>query len=182
MGEGQFSIVYLCEKRLDGCRYAIKKNKVPIRSRSDQRKRLAEVFAAASLSHLDINNKHIIKYYTCWQEEHTLYIQYEACEYGNITSLMKEYNNKLPEKIIIELLLQVCDALNVLHKNNYVHLDIKPDNILIYKKGDNNGKDWLFKICDFGLMSRSDGSMNYNEGDSRYCSLYNYIYYNIIEK
>lgn len=172
LGTGQFSVVYLCIRRLDGCKYAIKKIKKQIQTKAEQKIVLHDVFASSSLSYNNIFNIHIVKYYSCWQEESTLYIQYEACEYGQVNmTLYEKYNKNIPEKIILQILYQISDALSTLHNNGYVHLDIKPDNILISKIGNEEGENWLFKICDFGLMSKSDGSMNYNEGDSRYCSL-----------
>jgi serine/threonine protein kinase len=56
-----------------------------------------------------------------------------------------------------------------MHENNLAHLDIKPENILINKKGD-------FKICDFGRASLIDCEERHIfnevlEGDRRYLAM-----------
>jgi serine/threonine protein kinase len=53
----------------------------------------------------------------------------------------------------------MCLALNVIHTNNLVHLDVKPDNIFI--------KDDKFKLGDFGLANSIDAG-DTDEGDNRY--------------
>lgn len=45
--------------------------------------------------------------------------------------------------------LQLCDALEYIHKNGIIHRDIKPANILI--TGSAPGKDCSIKLLDFGL-------------------------------
>jgi len=72
---------------------------------------------------------------------------------------MKDLNRRY--NLLREMLL----ALELLHKSNLVHLDIKPDNIFI--------KSGQFKLGDFGLvsMARSQARNDVEEGDSRYMSL-----------
>lgn len=53
-----------------------------------------------------------------------------------------------------------------MHSHGIVHLDIKPENILIKQRN-----PWIFKLCDFGQCSKIDGTESFQEGDSRYCSM-----------
>ena len=50
---------------------------------------------------------------------------------------------------LLSITRQVAKGLHHLHSLNLVHLDIKPDNIYIAAEG-------VFKIGDFGLVSRAD--------------------------
>jgi serine/threonine-protein kinase SRPK3 len=42
-----------------------------------------------------------------------------------------KYKDGLPAKVVLRIAKQVCEALVVLHGLNYVHTDIKPENLLI---------------------------------------------------
>lgn len=46
-----------------------------------------------------------------------------------------------------KMALQFCDAVEYLHKNQIIHRDIKPGNIITYEENENI----CMKLCDFGL-------------------------------
>ena len=50
----------------------------------------------------------------------------------------------MPEKEVIEIGIQICEALAAAHANGIIHRDIKPENIMILENG-------LVKVMDFGL-------------------------------
>ncbi len=56
---------------------------------------------------------------------------------------MKEKGGKLSEAEVRDILTQICNGFEVVHKNNIIHRDIKPANFLIH-----NG---IVKISDFGF-------------------------------
>ena len=63
--------------------------------------------------------------------------------------------------------------LETLHMLDFVHLDIKPDNILIANcplRAPHVQATELFKLADFGKATKADGSWEFDEGDRRYCS------------
>ncbi|MCK5128018.1 MAG: serine/threonine protein kinase [candidate division Zixibacteria bacterium] len=59
------------------------------------------------------------------------------------------YNPNIDTKIKIEMIVQVCKALDYAHKNDVVHRDMKPANILIDKQGN-------AQIADFGIAQLRD--------------------------
>jgi serine/threonine protein kinase len=86
------------------------------------------------------------------------YILFDLCT----TSLMNKIRNRLvnpgsanfnryTESEIAMILYDVVNALNYLHKNEIIHQDIKPDNILILSNL--NGRD-RFLISDFGVSTK----------------------------
>lgn len=52
--------------------------------------------------------------------------------------------NGLPPLQIKEIFYQILKALSYLHKNNIIHWDVKPENLLISLNG-------VVKVCDFGF-------------------------------
>ena len=64
--------------------------------------------------------------------------------------------HKLDEKEVVKLGIDMCRALEVCHKKNIVHRDIKPQNIFISDNGD-------YKLGDFGIartMEKTTGGMS----------------------
>eukprot|EP00941_MAST-03F_sp_MAST-3F-sp1_P004613 g4613.t1 len=85
---------------------------------------------------------------------------------------------KLNEVALIEILRQVGSALQYVHESGFVHLDVKPENILLCKTG-RGELGGVCKLGDFGmsLPVRDDGSLidefasGIEEGDCRYLAL-----------
>lgn len=72
----------------------------------------------------------------------------EFVEGGNLASTLADPRVKLPWDLKLTLCIQACRALVYLHeKHNLIHRDLKSSNILI----DKSGKEWVAKVCDFGL-------------------------------
>ena len=58
----------------------------------------------------------------------------------------------------------MASALASLHGQGMVHMDVKPDNVMV-------GDDGAFKLGDFGLAARLDGAGgSVTEGDSRHAA------------
>jgi len=73
----------------------------------------------------------------------------ELCKDGSLFDLMaKNQQNKLSEEVIVEILKQVCQGLEAMHRvvPPMSHRDIKIENILIL-----NG---TYKLCDFGSATQ----------------------------
>lgn len=121
-----------------------------------------QVYALAALSdQADTANFHIVRYHQAWMESDRLYIQTELCQ----GTLLDEIHQPRPmlEVRRYKLLREMLLALDFIHRNQMVHLDIKPENIFL--------KNDQFKLGDFGLVSESSASHEVEEGDSRYMSM-----------
>ncbi len=53
---------------------------------------------------------------------------------GELFEKVSDEKNKMTEQEAIEYMRQVCEALRHMHENNYVHLDLKPENIMFTTK------------------------------------------------
>jgi serine/threonine protein kinase len=95
-------------------------------------------------------------------EDQRLYIQTELCTSTLSAEIQQCSPVLLPVERRYKFLREICLALEFIHKNGMVHLDIKPENIFI--------KNDQFKLGDFGLVSKVSAH-DVEEGDSRYMSM-----------
>eukprot|EP01067_Filipodium_phascolosomae_P000439 Filipodium_phascolosomae@DN1346_c0_g1_i1.p1 len=78
-------------------------------------------------------------------------MEYMDC--GSLYSLCKgKQQGKVPESILSGITKQVLEGLAFLHKNRFMHRDIKPQNILINSKGQ-------VKLTDFGIAKALDSTV-----------------------
>lgn len=96
----------------------------------------------------EVHHPYIVNVLEVFEENNTAYI---AMEYISGCSLkyMLDMEGKLPEKNVLKYVNQIGQALDFVHNKNILHLDIKPNNILIDKK--NNAR-----LIDFGVSKRYD--------------------------
>lgn len=148
IGNGTFGSVFKCLHKIDNTYYAIKQLDL-INSAIKKPLVLKEMFALAALSGRGDFDKHIVRYFSGWCEDNTMYIQMELCDM-TFTEYIKTKNIRITERLLIELMKSVLKGLAFIHAQDMVHLDIKPDNIFIH----NN----VFKIGDLGMATVGSGS------------------------
>lgn len=169
IGKGQFSTVFRARNKIDRCMYAVKRTQEF--SRSLQEWQLREVFALAAVGIEADACRNIVRYFSSWLEDGKLHIQTELCECSLRDRLAERCRRgtvsdpRFQEKDLILVLRDVSCGLAVLHARNFVHLDIKPDNILVSR-----GAEGCYKIADLGLAVAAMGSGcdDISEGDCRY--------------
>lgn len=133
LGNGEFSSVYKCINRLDGCMYSIKKSIKPIKDSINERNALKEVYAHAVLG----EHQNVVRYFSAWAEDNRMIIQNEYCDGGSLADMianMQKQKEHLSEPKLRQLLLHVVEGLKYIHSKQLVHLDIKPGSIYISKE------------------------------------------------
>lgn len=155
IGKGSFGEVFECKHNLDASTYAVKrirahKHRPHILSRG-----LAEARALASLD----DTRYVVRYHSAWLEKDSLFISMELCE-APLSACWQ--SSGFAEEQLFKVLYDVSKGLKMMQEKGRVHLDIKPDNILLSRAG-------KFKLADFG-MSRaiSELATEISEGDARY--------------
>ena len=139
VGEGGMGQVYRAEDTKLG-RYVALKLLAPDATRDQTAKRrlLAEAQSASVLNHPNIVTIHAIE-----EVDGVDFIVMEFVEGETLTSYLAT-NGALPLTSLMDIGIQVADALEAAHSVGLIHRDIKPANILITPKG-------VAKVADFGL-------------------------------
>lgn len=119
--------------------YAVKVSREKFKGKADREEKINEVFRHEQLPY----HYNLVKFYCAWEEKQRLYIQTELC--AGTLSTLAENNHNIPELIIWLYLVDLLKAIDHLHSNNLIHLDIKPENIFI-------STDGICKLGDFGLI------------------------------
>ncbi|KAG8375699.1 hypothetical protein BUALT_Bualt10G0127700 [Buddleja alternifolia] len=155
IGRGAFGEVRLCREKKSGHIYAMKKLK---KSEMLSRGQVEHVRAERNLL-AEVASHCIVKLYYSFQDVEYLYLIMEYLPGGDMmTLLMRE--DTLSESVAKFYIAQSVLAIESIHKHNYIHRDIKPDNLLLDKNGH-------MKLSDFGLCKPLDcrtlSTVNENE-------------------
>lgn len=105
-----------------------------------------EAQAAASITH-----PNIVSVYDVGKEGNLYYIVMELIKGKTLKEIILEEGGPLPWKWSVNIAIQIASALEVAHRNNIVHRDIKPHNIIITEDG-------VAKVTDFGIAKAVSNS------------------------
>ena len=136
LGAGGMGEVFLArDTRLDR-QFALKV--LPADADNERRRRfLTEARAASALAH-----PHVATIYDIGEAESVGYIAMELVEGHTLAHLIRQH--AIDPDRIIEIAVQVADALQAAHDRGIVHRDIKPANVMITQRGQ-------AKVLDFGI-------------------------------
>ena len=105
-----------------------------------------EAQSAARLTH-----PNIVSIYDVGVEENLYYIVMELIQGKTLKEIIIEERGPLPWKWSVNVAIQIASALEVAHRNNIIHRDIKPHNIIITEDG-------IAKVTDFGIAKAVSNS------------------------
>ncbi|XP_057766500.1 uncharacterized protein LOC130986962 [Salvia miltiorrhiza] len=146
IGRGAFGEVILCREKITGNIYAMKKLQ---KSEMVRRGQVEHVKAERNLL-AEVDSDYIVKLHCSFQDAEYLYLVMEYLPGGDMmTLLMRE--DVLTETMARFYIAEAVLAIESIHKHNYIHRDIKPDNLILDKNGH-------LKLSDFGLCKSLDCS------------------------
>ena len=105
----------------------------------------AEAQSAAGLTHANI-----VSVYDVGHEDNIYYIVMELIQGKTLKQIINQ-DGSLPWKWSVNIAIQIASALEAAHRNNIVHRDIKPHNIIITEEG-------VAKVTDFGIAKAVSNS------------------------
>ncbi|KAK6542965.1 hypothetical protein TWF694_006898 [Orbilia ellipsospora] len=186
VGAGEFSVVFEVEERMSSQtstqlitpenssengsppnpsdmmprHYAVKR--VQFHGQRDRDVRIEEVSILKSVG----KHKNVIEYINSWETtmNHRVYIQTEFCDLGGLDNFLSDYGNhgRLDPFRIWKTFTEISEGMDHIHDMGFLHLDLKPSNVLI-------SYDGTLKIADFGMATKYPASRSLErEGDREY--------------
>ena len=147
IGEGGMGNVYLGEHVSIGRKVAIKVLRPELASKEEIRGRFKN--EAAVMAHLQ--HPGIVGLIDYLEQDDGLYLIMEYVEGIEFTDLLKSLDEPLPIDRAKDIMKKVLSAFAYAHKNNIVHRDVKPSNILLTKSDE-------VKVLDFGIAKLIGGA------------------------
>lgn len=146
IGNGGMAIVYKAKCHVLNRFVAIKILKDEFTTDSEFIKKFnSEAQSAASLTH-----SNIVSIYDVGNEDNLYYIVMELIKGKTLKEIIIE-DGILSWKWSVSIAIQIASALETAHKNNIIHRDIKPHNIIITEDG-------IAKVTDFGIAKAVSNS------------------------
>lgn len=99
-----------------------------------------------------LNNPHIVRVHDLFEENGTIYYVMDYIEGTSLRDVMSQLGGPMSEAEVFDILTQVLNALDEVHKHGIFHLDLKPANIML-------NKQHVAIVIDFGAskqLSRED--------------------------
>lgn len=153
IGSGGMAIVYKAKDRLLNRIVTIKVLREQFAADEDFVRRFRrEAQSAASLSHTNI-----VSIYDVGKEGETEYIVMEYVEGQNLKEIIRNYAPLSTEQVL-NLGIQIAEAIRHAHEHHIIHQDIKPHNILV--TGDGRAK-----VTDFGIARAVSSATMTHSGD-----------------
>ena len=99
----------------------------------------------------NLHSPHIVAVSDLFDENGTTYYVMDYIDGQSLRDMVQQ-RGKLVEQEVLDYLNQTLDALEVVHNQGIFHLDLKPANLMVDKKG-------ILRIIDFGAskQQKSDG-------------------------
>ncbi|CAL9223750.1 unnamed protein product [Arabidopsis halleri] len=158
IGKGAFGEVRVCREKTTGQVYAMKKLK---KAEMLRRGQVEHVRAERNLL-AEVDSNYIVKLYCSFQDDDHLYLVMEYLPGGDMMTLLMR-KDTLTEEEAKFYVAETVLAIESIHRHNYIHRDIKPDNLLLDRYGHLRLSDFgLCKPLDCSAIGENDFSNNSN--------------------
>ncbi|CAL8074055.1 unnamed protein product [Calicophoron daubneyi] len=152
LGSGSYGEVYLAKRKGSDDLLAIKVIAKTKLSKRGEDNLVSEISILKKLRH-----PHIVCMYDFSWDSSAVYLFMEYCPGGDLSQFLKQ-RKRLREDLVRHFLQQLALALYYLKKKNIIHMDIKPQNIML-----TSPTNPVLKVTDFGFAQCHKDTIKMNE-------------------
>ena len=145
VGRGGMGEVFVAKDTQSGLTVAIKALKPEV---VEEDPSLLERFEREGEALRKLDHPNIVKMLTSLEEDDQHYIVMEFVPGGSLHNILRE-TGQMPLERVLEIALDLADALTRAHRLKIIHRDIKPPNVLLTEEG-------TPKLTDFGVAHLED--------------------------
>lgn len=150
IGEGVFGEVYRVKEKATGDYYAAKFT--PTTSHEEKALLRKEIDTINLLHH-----KNCLRLHDAYEDEDEMVTVHEFISGPEVFEKICEPGYQMTEEQVKKYMKDICEAVRHMHDRNVIHLDLKPENLMLQSKNplysDHEPK---VKIIDFGLACKLD--------------------------
>lgn len=146
IGEGGMSLVYKARDKKLNRFIAVKILKHEFINNED----IVDKFKKEATAIANLNDPYIVNVLDVGSQEDYNYIVMEYVKGKTLKEFIRE-KGRIPYDLALNFSVQIAKALDCAHKNNIIHRDIKPQNILVTEEGS-------LKVTDFGIAKSTNSS------------------------
>lgn len=157
IASGGQATVYLAQPEQDGDASSVspvvlKEFILPIDAGPDVTKRALQHVQEEAALLKTLDHPHIVRFIESFLDDHRAYLVLEYVEGTTLRKMIKEHG-PLPESMVIELALKMCEILAYLHSQSppVIHRDFTPDNLMLAKPNQ-------LKLIDFNVAQRLEST------------------------
>nr|XP_033774848.1 serine/threonine-protein kinase 17A-like isoform X1 [Geotrypetes seraphini] len=144
LGRGKFAVVKKCVDKSTGKEYAAKF----LRKRRKGEDCRMDIINEIAILEMAKFSPHVVDLREVYETNSELILVLEYAAGGEIfNQCLADHGEAFTEKDVVRLIRQILNGVAYLHRNNVVHLDLKPQNILLT----NSDPLGDIRIVDFGL-------------------------------
>ena len=151
LGKGAMGVVYLGKDPKIGRVVAIKTMALSQEFEPDELAEVKERFFREAETAGRLSHTNIVTIYDAGEEHDLCYIAMELLKGKDLVPFTKQ-GHTLPIEKVVSIVARVADALGYAHRQNVVHRDVKPANVMYEPASD------VVKVTDFGIARITDSS------------------------
>ncbi|CAD8123675.1 unnamed protein product [Paramecium sonneborni] len=147
LGRGKCGEVFLGKSKKLDIKVAVKQSK---NNGVLSQERLNEIMNSREIQVMQkVKSENLVGFYDFKVSQNHIYLFIEYCDGGTLTEFMRK-NPNISDEQIVDIFQQIAKGFQALYKENVIHRDLKPDNILIHQN--------VIKIADFGFARFVEGN------------------------